>query len=47
MPGSGEFPARGVAIGHGRRLVVRDDPDQWFDLGEPWDDGLHTLVHAA
>src|SRR5262245_48322066 len=33
----------GKAIGHGQRLAVRDDPDAWFELGDPWSDGLDKL----
>ena len=33
----------GVALGRGQRLVVRDDPDLWFELGEPWNDSLDAL----
>jgi glutathione synthase len=36
----------GVPSGHGRFLEVCDDPDRWYELGEPWQgnlDGLDTL----
>jgi glutathione synthase len=33
----------GAAIGHGRRLTVRDDPEQWFELGASWSNGLEQL----
>jgi glutathione synthase len=33
----------GAPLGHGCRLRVRDDPDDWFEIGEPWRGGLETL----
>jgi glutathione synthase len=33
----------GAPKGHGRRLAVRDDPEQWFELGDSWNDGLERL----
>ncbi|MFO7287469.1 MAG: glutathione synthase [Gammaproteobacteria bacterium] len=33
----------GAPIGHGRRLVVEDDPDRWFSYGEPWSGSLERL----
>jgi len=33
----------GVAAGHGQLLTVRDDPDEWFELGAPWSNGLEHL----
>jgi glutathione synthase len=33
----------GAPRGDGHWLTVRDDPDDWFDLGAPWQDGLEGL----
>jgi glutathione synthase len=33
----------GAPLGHGRQLRVRDDPDDWFDIGDPWKGGLEGL----
>jgi glutathione synthase len=33
----------GAPHGQGRWLVVRDDPDDWFELGEAWSHGLEKL----
>ncbi|HEX7081752.1 MAG TPA: glutathione synthase [Gammaproteobacteria bacterium] len=33
----------GAPIGRGRFLHVEDDPEQWFEYGEPWSAGLETL----
>jgi glutathione synthase len=33
----------GAPLGHGRHLRVRDDPDDWFDIGDPWKGGLEGL----
>jgi glutathione synthase len=33
----------GVAIGHSRLLTVRDDPDQWFEIGADQDIALGDL----
>ena len=33
----------GAPLGRGRKLRVMDDPEHWFTLGEPWQDGLERL----
>jgi glutathione synthase len=33
----------GAPRGNGSRLAVQDDPERWFELGKPWNDGLETL----
>jgi len=33
----------GAPRGYGRRLRVADDPTSWYELGEPWIDGLEAL----
>ena len=33
----------GVAEGRGRLIRVRDDPSDWYELGETWSGGLHEL----
>ena len=33
----------GAALGHGRRITVRDDNASWFELGEEWQGNLETL----
>jgi len=33
----------GAPRGHGLRLRVADDPDNWFELGEAWIEGLEAL----
>ncbi|HET7133960.1 MAG TPA: glutathione synthase [Gammaproteobacteria bacterium] len=33
----------GAPLGHGRRVTVQDDIEHWFDLGEPWSNGLEGL----
>jgi glutathione synthase len=33
----------GAPLGHGARLVVRDDTERWFEIGTPWIAGLEGL----
>jgi len=33
----------GAPLGAGRRVEVRDEPDEWFSLGGSWNAGLETL----
>ena len=33
----------GRALGQGRRLEVTDDPERWFELGDPWQSDLDDL----
>jgi glutathione synthase len=33
----------GAPFGQGRSIAVRDDADDWFELGEPWRHGLEKL----
>jgi glutathione synthase len=33
----------GAPLARGNLLTVRDDPEDWFTLGEPWDGGLERL----
>ena len=33
----------GAPHGHGSWLTVRDDPERWFELGQPWIGGLEQI----
>jgi glutathione synthase len=33
----------GAPLGQGRLVTVRDDPENWFELGDPWNQGLERL----
>jgi glutathione synthase len=33
----------GAPFGAGRHVEVHDDPEHWFDLGDPWNSGLDAL----
>jgi glutathione synthase len=33
----------GAPLGFGRRVTVQDDPESWFELGDPWEGPLEQL----